>query len=207
MDYTLAKRLSDAGWPQPEVSPDPDENLHPGKHVFGHDDFDAKMVYVPTTDELIDDLPRGYDGYALTVTADIWRGGFKAGYPTKYAWGNTLETALAELWLTPEVQAELKAKPAIASAWNGSSYTLPVNEAFCENCGTVSTDGACHCTEAGSTPQWRPHDRKAMDRIDELRRQLDAANRCAIEFEGMAFAFNRENLELRTKLAASKRGG
>jgi hypothetical protein len=55
-------------------------------------------------------------------------------------------------------------------------FTLYVDEAFCESCGTISTDGTCHCTEDGKTPLWRPHDRKAMDRIAELRQQLADGN-------------------------------
>jgi hypothetical protein len=111
MDYKLAKRLKDAGWPQPEVSPDPDENQYPGKFVFEHDDFDAEDAYAPTTDELIEALI--LTGWSLefsygpaTRKADHrWeaRCGFDA-----FRHGANLRIVLAELWLTPEVQAELR---------------------------------------------------------------------------------------------------
>ena len=54
-------------------------------------------------------------------------------------------------------------------------FTLHVNEAWCENCGTISTDGKCHCTEDGFEPLWRPHDRKAIETIASLRQQLAQA--------------------------------
>jgi hypothetical protein len=105
MDYALAKRIKDAGWPQPIASEATGSYLaEPGStaskyHGILQEPRDD-TAYAPTTDELITALPRDYDGYALTITADIGRGGFKAGYPTKYVWGEILDTALAELWLT-----------------------------------------------------------------------------------------------------------
>jgi hypothetical protein len=103
MDYALAKRLKDAGWPQPDFRAGSDCE---GDYIYSEDL--QETAYAPTIDELIEALPRDYDGYALTITADIGRGGFKAGYPTKYVWGDTLWIALSELWLTLEMQEALK---------------------------------------------------------------------------------------------------
>jgi hypothetical protein len=110
MDYALAKRLKDAGWPEPEVYPAQDANQYHGKFVFEHDGFEAEYAYAPATDELIE---------ALILTG--WSLEFSYGPKRKppFHWeamcgikafggGRTLNIALAELWLTPEVQAELK---------------------------------------------------------------------------------------------------
>lgn len=57
-------------------------------------------------------------------------------------------------------------------------FTLTAHEAWCARCGTVSTDGTCHCTEDSvppGKPDWQPHDRKAMKTIAELRARLAQA--------------------------------
>jgi hypothetical protein len=122
MEYALAKRLKDGGWPQPEVSPDPDENLYPGKHVFEHDDFDAEMVYEPTTDELFEALPKYLENIgkardtlvirweASPLGGGQWAVGYNSMQHNKKYRSQKLRASLSELWLTPEVQAEIKKK-------------------------------------------------------------------------------------------------
>ena len=111
MRYELALRLQEAGWPQPEVSDDPDENTYPGKFVFEHDDFDAGQAYVPALDELIE--AHKVPGWSLSFMYLL-----DDRYPD-YQWqvrfgleaviaNADLRDALAELWLTPAVQEAIK---------------------------------------------------------------------------------------------------
>ncbi len=52
-------------------------------------------------------------------------------------------------------------------------------QAWCSNCGTVSNDGRCHCTDPvigqGMSPDWRPFDKACFDEIDRLRTELKEA--------------------------------
>jgi hypothetical protein len=56
-------------------------------------------------------------------------------------------------------------------------FTLTVDKAWCANCGTLSTDGQCHCTKGHGPckPDWKPFDGRAFEFIAELRSKLSAA--------------------------------
>jgi hypothetical protein len=110
MDYALAKRIKDAGWPQPEfdiIRAPLDINgiYRGGGYVYENDakwdDQATERAYAPTTDELIealgDQLHATFHGAGLPVR--VYR---TADSPSIE--GETLQIALAELWLTPEVQ-------------------------------------------------------------------------------------------------------
>jgi len=52
-------------------------------------------------------------------------------------------------------------------------------KAWCANCGTVSDDSKCHCTDPtighGQKADWRPFDQACFDEISRLRAELDEA--------------------------------
>jgi hypothetical protein len=115
MDYELAKRLKDAGWPQPAEF----EDCPDGQYVWEReprDSIDRELVlekaYAPTTDELIEALPRyiprlgGFAELRIIAGSEHWFAGYEWA---DYGWQVvtrelTPRIALAELWLTPEVQ-------------------------------------------------------------------------------------------------------
>jgi hypothetical protein len=114
MDYELAKRLKDAGWPQPigDNLGEPSSlfglfDKPGGCWLYGPDDSNGapERAYAPSTDELIEalgnQLHATFHGAGLPVR--VYR---TADSPS--IGGETLQIALAELWLTPEVQEAIK---------------------------------------------------------------------------------------------------
>lgn len=106
MNYELAKRLKDAGWPQPEY----------GKPVRGEwivEPGAFNDVYAPSTDELIEALGdcftflhRTRGALTFVANSNVRLRGL-ADIGCALAGGAKPDIALAELWLTPEVQEAL----------------------------------------------------------------------------------------------------
>ena len=124
-DYALAKSLKDAGWPQPIAAEAEGVYLaEPGStadacHGILQEPRDD-TAYAPTTDELIEALPKSIDWYGRTPLLQM---GTHSDHETFYAryvddycsleevcadGCETIRIALSELWLTPEVQETLK---------------------------------------------------------------------------------------------------
>ena len=103
MDYALAKRLKDAGWPQPNfISAYAVRWMYPSnRNSIPFGELPKIRAYAPTTDELIEAL-----GNQLHATFH------DVGLPVRVyrtidsprVEGENLRIALSELWLTPEVQ-------------------------------------------------------------------------------------------------------
>ncbi len=88
MDYDLAKRLKDAGFPQ-----DPE-----GRWLVSTDE---NVVILPTLSELIDAL--GDKFYSLTYEREwIAKGYYSKGYSVEIT-KSTAEAAVAKLWLALNV--------------------------------------------------------------------------------------------------------
>jgi hypothetical protein len=101
MDYKLAKRLKDAGWPQPKCF------VEPERWRYSEDEFEFECAYAPTTDELIEALGDCLSG--VRQKGDRWLAWTRyIGKHQTGAEGESIRLALSELWLMPEVQAELK---------------------------------------------------------------------------------------------------
>jgi len=98
MQYELAKKLKDAGFPQA----DPNRALNVGTFQYVGDNSDKEtLCYIPTLSELIEAC--GHYFYQLTKEDDgSWTCASINGYP-KSGFGvtnsPTLEEAVAKLWL------------------------------------------------------------------------------------------------------------
>jgi hypothetical protein len=105
--YALEKRLKDAGWPQPRHTLG---NLHAlgGRYLRGDD---GSYAFAPSTDQLIGALGDYLIGTYRNVNRCSWVAHGSTS-PARTAEctgeGPTLRIALAELWLTPEVQEAIK---------------------------------------------------------------------------------------------------
>jgi len=97
-DYTLAKQLKDAGFPQIHR-----ELIEPGKGFIEYHSEDD-WAYIPTLPELIDAC--GYDFVSLerhNTEGNIWSCLGDKGFGVL---GSTSEEAVAKLWLALHAQAD-----------------------------------------------------------------------------------------------------
>jgi len=99
MDYTLAKKLKDAGFEQ--GSNDPLSSNHRWFDEEGGIGF-IQHVYIPTLSELIDACGERFDALGKCKDDGVSRivdGWIAVDEDNKRTWGATKETAVANLWL------------------------------------------------------------------------------------------------------------
>jgi hypothetical protein len=117
MDYNLAQRLKEAGWPQPSGNSLEEPiglfglfDKPSGCWLYSPDDHlaDPERAYAPSLNELLRELPRVINGDSFRLDAYEDSDKWCAGYVVPEIEDDDPRVALAELWLTPEVQEAIK---------------------------------------------------------------------------------------------------
>jgi hypothetical protein len=99
--YALAKRFTDAGWQR--------RDFETGNWITDPE-CRTKRNYLPSSDELMGDLGDILAGLIRWDDPGQWTAAGRTSSAICCGEGASVRVALSELWLMPEVQAELSAR-------------------------------------------------------------------------------------------------